>query len=281
MRLRARADLDLALLSLVVLVLVLVIVLWPSTALRIVLGIPALLFCPGYALISALYPRRIGIDGIEKLVFSIGISVAIVPLIGLILNYTPPGITLTTVLSSTASFTLIMSVVAWIRRRRLPTTERFGIGFRFRIPIWGGSALDKALTVLVALSLIGAVAVAGYTMAKPKVDEHFTEFYILGAQGMAAYYPSEVMVGDTVGVLVGISNQEHETVSYRLVSMLDGVEIGTRGPIVLEHEGRWEQSVSFTTTRVGDDQKLELLLYRDADVEPYLEPLRLWIDVTE
>jgi len=39
--------------------------------------------------------------------------------------------------------------------------------------------------------------------------------------------------------------------------------------------------VSSTPDRLGDNQKVELLLYKDAEAEPCLKPLRLWIDVME
>lgn len=59
---------------------------------RIVIGGMFVLFIPGYALINLLFPKMR--DVIETIALSIGLSLAIVPLIGLILNYTPLGIRL-------------------------------------------------------------------------------------------------------------------------------------------------------------------------------------------
>ena len=58
-----------------------------------------------------------------------GASIAVVPLIGLILNYSPWGIRLESILWSVASFIFIMVAIAWLRRKRLPEEERFGIEF--------------------------------------------------------------------------------------------------------------------------------------------------------
>ncbi|MFP3976163.1 MAG: DUF1616 domain-containing protein, partial [Dehalococcoidia bacterium] len=58
---------------------------------RIVLGILFVLFFPGYMLIAALFPRKESLDGIERVALSFGLSIAVVPLIGLVLNYTPWG----------------------------------------------------------------------------------------------------------------------------------------------------------------------------------------------
>jgi uncharacterized membrane protein len=65
---------------------------------RIILGLPLMLFLPGYALIATLFPRKGDLDGIERIALSFGLSIAITPLLGLGLNYTPFGIRLTPIL---------------------------------------------------------------------------------------------------------------------------------------------------------------------------------------
>jgi len=62
-----------------------------ETPVQVVLGLLLVLFLPGYSLIAALFPRRDDLDGIEQIALSFGLSIAIVPLIGLALNYTPYG----------------------------------------------------------------------------------------------------------------------------------------------------------------------------------------------
>ncbi len=68
--------------------LVAIIILFPSNILRIILGLPFLLFFPGYTLVAALFTRKEGMGSIERVALSFGLSIAVVPLIGLILNYT-------------------------------------------------------------------------------------------------------------------------------------------------------------------------------------------------
>lgn len=109
--------------------LIIVVAFSLSNVVRIVLGLPFLLFFPGYTLILALFPKKEGIGGIERVALSFGLSIAVVPLIGLILNYMPWGITLQSVLYSIATFTLTMSTIGWLRRKRLPEQERFDIEF--------------------------------------------------------------------------------------------------------------------------------------------------------
>ena len=97
---RIRIAIDLILLNLLALVLVLVFFFSTADIIRIILGIPLVLFFPGYVLMAALYPRKDQIDGIQRLAFSLGLSLAIVPLIGLVLNATPWGISPEPLLSS-------------------------------------------------------------------------------------------------------------------------------------------------------------------------------------
>ena len=57
-------------LNLLVIVLVTVIILFPSNILRIILGLPFLLFFPGYTLVAALFTRKEGMSSIERVALS-------------------------------------------------------------------------------------------------------------------------------------------------------------------------------------------------------------------
>ncbi len=77
--------------NLIVLILVLIITVIPIKSVRIFLGLLFVLFLPGYIFVAALFPKKADVDSIERVALSFGLSIAIVPLIGLILNYTPLG----------------------------------------------------------------------------------------------------------------------------------------------------------------------------------------------
>jgi len=51
-----------------------------------------------------------------------------VPLLGLALNYTPFGIRLVPVLVVLSVFTVLLAVIAGVRRQGLPEGERFVVG---------------------------------------------------------------------------------------------------------------------------------------------------------
>ena len=63
---------------------------------------------------------------------------------------------------------------------------------------------------------------------------------------------------------------------------LDGEEVEAIGPIVLEHEVKWEQGISLAPTDIGEGQKVEFVLYKDGELcFEDGEPLHLWIDAKE
>lgn len=264
--------------SVLVITLILIIIVVPSFVFRIILGLPFLLFFPGYSLILALFPKKGQIGGIERAALSFGLSIAIVPLIGLILNYTPLGITLESTLYSTTGFIFVTSIIAWLRLRRLDEPDRFKIEFHALQIGRNGTKWDKALSAILVVSVLAAISVLVYTLVTPKVGEKFTEFYILGPGGEASGYPAEIAVGEEAYVILGIINHEQEKASYLIEIVIDGVIHSEEGPLNLENDEKWESQVKFQVDKVGNDQKIEFLLFKDGQVDIY-NSLHLWVDV--
>ena len=141
----------------------------------------------------------------------------------------------------------------------------------------GRHVWDKLLSVVLLIAMLGAL---GYFLAIPKVGERFTEFYILGTGGKVADYPEELVVGQEEQFIVGILNHEHETVSYRVGIVVSGVKEVEVGPVVLEHEKKWEGGLSFVPVTVAENQKVEFLLYKQGQTGVY-QSLHLWVDVID
>lgn len=249
--------------------------------LRVALGLPFVLFFPGYTLIAALFPGREDLDGIERVALSFGLSIAVVPLIGLILNYTPWGIRLYPILISLNVFVLTMSFLGWYRRKRLPEEKRLLISINISLPDWAGmSRLDRVLSVLLAAAIVFAVGSLAYVVTTPKVGEKFTEFYILGPGGKAEGYPRELAVASEGSVILGVVNHEYESEEYRVEVRAGGKTIKSIEPLNLEHEAGYERPLQFSLDEPGKNIKVEFLLYRKADTDPY-RTLHLWVDVAE
>jgi len=274
---------ELIILNLFSLILLLCILFLPDNSIRIIPGIPFVLFLPGYSLIAALYPRKTGISGTERILWSIGLSIAIVPLIGLSLNLLPAGISLIPVAISMTSFVFIMSVVAWFRRRSLAEYERFSVTFTLSLPLkWREqTTLDRILFMGLIMVILWATGVIGYKISNPVPEERFTEFYVLNVEGNAFDYPSRLKVGEEGKVTVGITNSEHTDMTYRLEVIVDGVLHTTIKGITLEYGETRQTDISFSFTRAGDSRKVEFVLYRVNETLPLVTSLHLWIDVLE
>jgi uncharacterized membrane protein len=95
---------------------------YPLTYARQLLGSIFVLFLPGFVFLKALYPSNVPIatssenlDAIERAALSLGLSIALTAIVGLILNYTPWGIRLTPITLSLFAFTIIFAAVALFR----------------------------------------------------------------------------------------------------------------------------------------------------------------------
>ena len=121
---------------------------------------PFILLLPGYVLVAALYPHKGDLDPIERVALSFGLSIAIVPLIGLALNYSPWGIRLNPILAFVSLFIVMGAGVAVYRRRAVPTEEAFAINVS--LPRWSQVGLVRTAAVLiVVLCSVGFGAPAG------------------------------------------------------------------------------------------------------------------------
>lgn len=185
---------------------------------RIIFGLPFILFIPGYTLIFVLFPAKKtdrGIDIIERIALSFGLSIAIVPLIGLILNYTPFGIRLEPILVSIFGFVVIVGIFSIFRWFKTAEDERFIIKINLNMNK-SESRLDQALTIILAISILIAAISLVYVVITPKIGEKFTEFYILGSDRIADEYPRNLTVNENASIIIGIANHEYKTINYTI-----------------------------------------------------------------
>jgi uncharacterized membrane protein len=262
-----------------------------ETTIRIILGLPFILFIPGYTLVFALFPIKKtdhGIDIIERIALSLCLSVAIVPLIGLALNYTAWGIRLNIVLLSLFFFIMSMGVIAIYRWIKTKPGERFTITFNISLPK-SESKLDKTLNVILVVFIVIIIILLVYVIIRPKTGEQFTEFYILGSNGMAQNYPTYLNAGENTSVILGLVNHEGQSIHYTIeIWLLNQTTVFNttaqqnetiythmwfidKITILLNHtpaniekrwEQQWEYNYTFALNKIGENLKLQFLLFK-------------------
>ena len=136
--------------------------------------------------------------------------------------------------------------------------------------------LNKLLFVVLALAVLGTVVALIFFITAPPVNK-FTEFYILGMQDKAMNYPERLKIGEDTSLTLGIINQEQTEVSYRVEIRIDGILIEDIGPVTLEANEKREQKITFALDNLGDNQKVEFLLYKQGQSDVY-ESLHLLVD---
>jgi len=97
---------------------------FPFVVLRWVLGSFFVLFIPGYVAVEALFPKGRELGKIMRLALSVGLSLVLAPLMGLLLNYTPWGIRLDPIMFSLTTLTIALALIGFVRRFKL-SVERF------------------------------------------------------------------------------------------------------------------------------------------------------------
>ena len=277
------------LISLILIFLTIIFVLVPtidSSIIRAILGLIFVLFLPGYLLICALFPKKNNLSGIERIALSFGLSIAVVPLLGLVLNYTPWGIRLVPILTILSFFCIVLLIIAYYQRSKLKEEERFSVPFKdyaaslsneFLRP---GTKLDKILTVILVISIIIAAGMIIYVITTPKIGEKFTEFYILDTNDKADNYPVDLVIGVPFELIVGIVNHEYNDINYTM-QVEQAADILTSQQFRLSHNETWEEKIVLTPDKTGTDMKMEFLLFKENNFsEPY-RSLHLWVNVVE
>lgn len=262
---------------------------WYLQPVRMLLGLIYILFAPGYCLTIALFPRTDDLDTVERLGLSFGLSIALIPVLALLLDWLPSGIHPWPILAAEYSIIALSIIVALWRRSRLPRAAAYTPYLTWHSWSRWRSLLHAThrryrwvAVVLVLLSLMTA-----WIVLLPSPETHTTEFYALGKGGRAEDYPRQAGVGDELSVTMGIVNRERDAHTYRVeIWVADPWHAGQRalvskhGPMTLVPGQSLERPVSWHMPWAGDDQQVDLLLFVDDGPDPYRR-LRLWLNVVE
>ena len=264
--------------------------------LRIVLGLPFILFIPGYLLIFVLFPARKtdeGITVIERIALSFGISMAVVALIIFALNYTSWRIQSESGPISIFVFVIGIGAISLYRWFKTAPDERFTVSIDLSLlksigKLKSKSKLDKTLIIILIASIIITAALFIYVMATPRTGEKFTAIYLLGPDGTITNYPMTLSAGENATIIIGVTNHEYRTIDYTIEIWLikqttfynestnenEDLYINAwfidKINVTLDHESidanglwkpQWEYNYTFNIDKAGEDFKLAFLLF--------------------
>lgn len=265
------------------------------TPLRVIFGLPLVLFLPGYAVVAVLFPgsnTHWGLDSssdppsdhadgqesiLERLVLSFTLSIIIVQSVGLILNFTRWGIELTSVMFSLTLFTATMLALAAHRRQKLPEDERFDVPVQEWVSIVGREFLepetgvDTALNILLIGTLLLVVAGVGYAVVGPDPGDPYTEIYLTtetdNGELVARNYPENFTRQEQNPIVVSVGNHEQQSMTYSVVIKLQDVRIRNDSSVI-QSETRLGQ---FKTPTLEHNQTW----HRTYQINPTMEGDRL------
>ena len=149
----------------------------------------------------------------------------------------------------------------------------------------GGSdlraALNTALTVVLALALVASIGGVVYVAVTPQqTGESFTEFYVLGPEGNASDYPTNLTTGGSGEVILGVTNNERRDLDYRVEVTWNGTTTAERRLRVPQGETR-EVPMDLTAPEEPGRYRVRFNLYVDNGSDTVYHRLRLWVQVRD
>lgn len=292
-----------------------------ASAIRLVVGVAILTFLPGYAVVTALYPKTrpdTGHDGddtrpprgdaltaVERLVLSVPTSLVLAALVALASNFVPGGIGAEPVVVGLGTVTLVAAAVAVGRRLQVPSESRSGmapgsLAASLRRGIGHESVGMTLLNVTVVASVVVALVVVAVQPFGAPASRQFSEYQLLtereDGDRVAADYPSQ-FDGEDESLFVRIQNNEGRSVNYGVVVKLQrmnetGEDLRSTRTLVLDRfsvrvdAGEAETIEHSPSPSMTGTVRLVYLFYKgEVPEDPTRETadgaLHLWIDVTD
>jgi uncharacterized membrane protein len=138
--------------------------------------------------------------------------------------------------------------------------------------------IDSLISYIIILVLIVASIGVIYIIINPSPSERFTEFYLLGSDGKAGNYPTNLTLNENGTVIIGIVNREGTPTNYQLLIKLNNNTI-KQEPIKLQDKEKKEMNLTFNVNQTGNNQKLEFYLFKLPDNQNPYRFLELIINV--
>jgi uncharacterized membrane protein len=261
-----RRSVDILVVIILTIVAVALVFILPSEWLPLrILTLPLAFVLPGYALMRALFPGK-PFGNAERIILSLGISLSIVILGGLVLNSTTFGLHARSWAVLLGVITLSASAIVILRQRRQGKTagnwsalKDLHLTFR------------QGLLLGIAALIVGGAFVVSIVGAQQQARTGFTQLWMLPAASTSKANDS---------VRLGLSNKESTPMRYHLAVDINGKILKDWPAIDLSPNQQWEFRLalqkSLLVGSASTPAKIEALLYRADDPKTLYRHAILW-----
>ena len=233
----------------------LALVLPAGSIVRLICALPLVLFLPGYAITTALFPpRSLGFP--ERLLFSLGLSVSVTALTGLALNLTPWGLQTNTWAITLAAIVLLAGTIAWRRRQDTASTAA-PIDLKFKLRLRDGLLLGLAILVM------GAAIGLTRLPVSPNGIAGYTSLWLIPANP------------GTNDFRLGLNSSELAATRYRLQVSVGDQVVQAWPELSLKPGGRWETTIGLQSNQVVTGT-IVADLYKLDDPTTIYRHVKLW-----
>lgn len=254
------------------LVATLVLVLLPGSAAAYVFGMPYLFFIPGFAVVRLFFWK--GTSQEAKFVLSLGLSILVLIFLGLILVFTPIGLTSDSTRASLVIFTLaaIAFDVLWkrpvVKYEKAKTAEE-------KMP--RVIKLDKVVAAMLGTALVVSAISLGLIITAKYPSR---TYMALTDDTGSANINTTREINTTLTLVVHMKNGENGERSFRLVVQNDTFFPTQNFTKVLEKGEGWNQTINIDLVYYGNFRAdFDLYIKQGSSPEYFYGNLHLWLSV--
>jgi uncharacterized membrane protein len=136
--------------------------------------------------------------------------------------------------------------------------------------------VDRTLSIIIGIFLIIGIIGVIYISFTPYEVDNYTEFYLLGPDGNAGNYPTNLTTGETGKLTVGIVNHEYSNTSYLLKITKNN---GTLKEESFTLENNQNKSIPFEFKAETGQYKIQFDLYKLPDTKNVYRSLFILVNV--
>lgn len=254
----------------------------PLLLLRSLLAILFVAFVPGFSIQTALFPVEGQFTSLERLVLSTVTSIALIPILAYILEYSI-GVGNLQILSVQAILVILTTIGAVVVLRRVPYEQQYVIAVGIDLSnIWHrpGRGERAIYGVVFVAILVTFISVVGLVLG-PSASDNLTEFYVLSAEGYPDSFPNQIPPNEELNLTVGIVNREDDINEYDVTVSVGGSVLSQISDIRLRPDESVTLPVNFSIPEVGQSIPVYFNLYQSNNSEEPYRQLLLYISVVE